>query len=150
MQDRVRGARSELPRRRPDDLIAGVMEGQGATQLTVDELYTLGFSEDSIFVLYGERGAETLRHRGESAGFLRWVWGRFVEFAGAGDDFVRRHIEAVDEGKYVIGIELTSVESQSRDGANSILRSHGAHDIIRIGQGFSEEIMDARPHLIAG
>jgi hypothetical protein len=150
MEDEIRGACRDLPRRRPHDLIAGVIKDHDETQVTVDELNTLGFPEDSIFVLHGEPGAAALRHRGEAGGFLRWVWERFVEFAGAGDDFVRRHIEAVDEGKYVIGIELTSVESQSRDGVNSILKSHGAHDIIRIWRGFSEEIMDARPHLLAG
>ena len=150
MQDQVRGARNELPRKRPGHLIAGVVEDQGATQSTVDELNTLGFPEDSIFVLHGERGAESLRHRGEGAGFLRWVWGRFVEFASAGDDLVRRHIEAVDEGKYLLGVELRSDEPRTRDRVQHVLKSHGGHDIIRVGRGFSEEIMPARPCVIAG
>ena len=150
MQDEVRGAGTDLPRRRPDHLIAGVIEDQGARQLAVDELNTLGFSEDSIFVLHGEHGAETLRHRGEGAGFLRWVWGRFVEFAGAGDDFVRRHIEAADEGKYLICVELRSDESRTRDRVQHVLKSHGGHDIIRVGRGFSEEMLTARPRVIAG
>jgi hypothetical protein len=150
MQDQVRGAGSELPRRRPGQLIAGVMKDHGATQSTVDELNTLGFSEDSIFVLYGERGAESLRHRGEGAGFLRWVWGRFVEFAGAGDDFVRRHIEAADEGKYLIGVELRSDERRTQDRVQHVLKSHGGHDIIRVGGGYSEEMIDARPPLFDG
>lgn len=150
MQEQVRGAGSELPRRRPGHLIAGVMKDHGATQSTVDELNTLGVSEDSIFVLHGERGAESLRHRGEAAGFLRWVWGRFVEFAGAGDDFVRRHIEAADEGKYLIGVELRGYEPRTQDRVQHVLKSHGGHDIIRVGRGFSEEIMIARPRGTAG
>jgi hypothetical protein len=141
MEDRIRGARSELPRRRPAQLIAGVIRERGVTQLTVDELNAGGFSEDAIFVLSGERGAESLRHRGEGAGFLRWAWGRFVEFADAGDDFVRRHTEAAEQGNYVIGIELGSANGRTRDGVRVILTSHGAHDIISVGRGFSEEIM---------
>jgi len=149
MEDEIRGARSELSGGRPDHLIAGVIKDHGRTQLTVDELNACGFSEDSIFVLHGQRGAESLRHRGEAAGFLRWVWGRFVEFADAGDDFVRRHIEAAEQGNYVIGVELTRAKSRGRDGVHSILRSHGAHDVIRVGRGFSEEMMVASPRLIA-
>jgi hypothetical protein len=141
MEDRIRGPRSELPSRRPAQLIAGVIRERGATQLTVDELNAEGFSEDTIFVLSGERGAESLRHRGEGAGFLRWAWGRFVEFADAGDDFVRRHTEAAEQGNYVIGIELGSANGRTRDGVRGILASHGAHDIVRVGRGFSEEIM---------
>ena len=145
MEDDIRGDRRELSRRRPGDLIAGVLRDHGNTQLTVDELNASGFSEDSIFVLHGQRGAEALRHRGEAAGFLRWAWGRFVEFASARDDFVRRHIEAAEQGKYVIGIELTRAERRGRNGVHSILKSHGAHDVIRVGRGFSEEVrMGAR------
>ena len=150
MEDEIRGACQELPLQRPHHLVAGVIKDYGETQLTVDELNTLGLSEDSIFVLHGERGAEALRHRGEAAGFLRWAWGRFVEFAGAGDDFVRRHIEAADEGKYLIGVELRSDERRTQDRVQHVLKSHGGHDIIRVGRGFSEEIMTARPRVIAG
>ena len=151
MEDEIRGACQELPHQRPHDLLAGVIKDHSEAQLTVDELNTLGFSEDSIFVLYGERGAESLRHRGEAAGFLRWAWGRFAEFAGAGDDFVRRHIEAADEGKYVIGVELRSDERRAPDRVQvqHVLKSHGGHDIIRVGRGFSEEMMNARPRVIA-
>ena len=150
MEDEIRGAGRELPHQRPHQLVAGVIRDYGETQQTVDELNTLGLSEDSIFVLHGERGAEALRHRGEAAGFLRWMWGRFVEFAGAGDDFVRRHIEAADEGKYVIGVELRSDESRKPDRVHHVLQSHGGHDIVRVGRGFREELMNARPRLIAG
>ena len=149
MEDAIRGARSELPSRRPAHLIAGVIGERGATQLTVDELNAGGFSEDSIFVLSGKPGAEALRHRGESAGFLRRAWDRFVEFAGAGDDFVTRHMEAAEQGNYVIGIGLRSVDRRTRDGLHMILKSHGAHDIIRVGRGFSEEIIGAGPRLVA-
>ena len=150
MDDEIRGACKELPDQRPHHLVAGVIKDHDETQVTVDELNTLGLSEDSIFVLHGERGAEALRHRGQGAGFLRWAWGRFVEFASAGDDFVRRHIEAVDDGKYLIGIELRSDERRTQDRVQHVLKSHGGHDIIRTGRGFSEEILDARPHLMAG
>jgi hypothetical protein len=129
MEDQIRGARGELPRRRPGHLVAGVIQDPGAAQLTVDELNANGFSEEALFVLHGERGADSLRHRGEAGGFLNWMWGRFVEFAGAGDDFVRRHIEAVEEGNYVIGVELKSEDSRTRDGVGHILKSHGGDDI---------------------
>jgi len=141
MDDQIRGARGELPSRPPPHLIAGVIRERGATQLTVDELNAGGFSEDSVFVLSGERGAEALRHRGEGAGFLRWAWGRLVEFADARDDFVRRHTEAAELGNYVIGIELGSPNGRTSDGVRGILTSHGAHDIVSVGKGFSEEIM---------
>jgi hypothetical protein len=149
MEDQIRGARSELPSRRPAHLIAGVIRERRATQLTVDDLNAGGFSENTIFVLSGERGAEALRHRGEGAGFLRWAWGRFVEFAGAGDDFVRRHIEAAEQGNCVIGIVLDGASSRTRDGVRWILWSHGAHDIVSVGRGFSEETMRTGPRLIA-
>ena len=149
MQDEIRGAFQGLPHQRPHHLVAGVIRDHGETQLTVDELNMLGFSEDSIFVLHGERGAEALRHRGETAGFLHWVWARFVEFAGAGDDFVRRHIEAADQGKYVIGVDLRSGESRTPDRVHHVLQSHGGHDIIRVGRGLTEEMMTASPRFIA-
>jgi hypothetical protein len=141
MDDHIRGARDELPSRRPAHLIAGVLGERSATQLTVDELNADGFSEDTVFVLSGHRGAESLRHRGGGAGFLRWAWGRFVEFADAGDDFVRRHIEAAEQGNYVIGIELGSANGRARDGVRGILTSHGAHDIVSVGRGCTEEII---------
>ena len=150
MEDEIRGAGRELPQQRPRRLVAGVIRDYGETQQTVDELNTLGLSEDSIFVLHGERGAESLRHRGEAGGFLHWVWERFVEFAAAGDDFVRRHIEAVDDGMYLIGVELRSNERRTEDRVQHVLKSHGGHDIIRVGRGFSEEMLTARPRVIAG
>jgi hypothetical protein len=146
VEDQIRGARGELPRRRPARLIAGVIRERGATQITVDELNAGGFGEDSIFVIYGERGAEALRHRGEGAGFLRWAWTRFVDYAGAGDDFVRRHTEAAAHGNYIIGIELGNATAPTRDGVRGILASHGAHDIVSVG-GFSEEMVQMTPRL---
>jgi hypothetical protein len=149
MEVQIRGARSELPGRRPANLIAGVIREHAATQLTVDELNAAGFSEEFIFVLSGERGAEALRHRGEGAGFLRWAWGCFTEFAGGADDFVRRHTEAAQEGQCVIGVELGSAKGQTRHGVSGILASHGAHDIVSVGRGFSEEMMGKSPRLMA-
>jgi len=42
MEDEIRGAGQELPHKRPHHLVAGVMKDHGETQLTVDELNTLG------------------------------------------------------------------------------------------------------------
>ena len=69
MEGEIRGARQDLPPRRPHDLIAGVVRDHEQTQLAVNELNANGFSADSIFVLQGAPGAESLRHRGEAAGF---------------------------------------------------------------------------------
>jgi len=136
MEDQIRGARRELPDHQPAHLIAGVLRDRALAQRTVDELNGNGFRDESIFVIHGERGAEALRRRGQAAGFLRWVWGRFAEFAGAAD-------------RYVIGVELKGPESRSGERVRGIFLSHGAHDIIRMGRGFSEEIMAVRPRLVA-
>lgn len=150
MEDEIRGARRELPGHRPEHLVAGVIRDRATAQLTVDELSGHGVCDESIFVIHGASGAEALRHRDEGAGLLRWVWGRFAEFAGAADDFVRRHAEAAEQGSYVIGVELRGAESRTKERVQRIFQSHGAHDIIHVGRGFTEEIMAVRPRLMAG
>jgi hypothetical protein len=53
---------------RPENFIAGVLNDQQQVELAVNELHSLGFAEESIAVLHGESGAESLRRRGEQPG----------------------------------------------------------------------------------
>ena len=140
MEEEIRGASSQAPRKRPGCMIAGVIGDRRETQLAVDELSSLGFSESSIFVLHGESGAESLRHRGEAAGRLYHAWLHFDEFANASDDFVKGAVEAADAGEYVLGIELKREQTSNRDALLGLLKSHGARDIVWVNGGSTEAL----------
>ena len=140
MEEEIRGASSQAPRKRPGCMIACVIGDRRETQLAVDELSSLGLSESSIFVLHGESGAQSLRHRGEAVGRLYRAWVRFDEFANASDDFVQGAVEAADAGEYVLGIELTREQTSSRDTLLKLLKSHGARDIVWVNGGTTEAL----------
>ena len=144
MEEEIRGASSEVPRKRPGYMIAGVIRGRQDTQLAVDELSSLGFSERSMFVLHGESGAESLRHRGEAAGWLYSAWTRFDEFANASDDFVRGAVESAEAGEYVLGIELKREQTSNRDTLLGLLKSHGARHILWVNGSSTEALLTKR------
>jgi hypothetical protein len=141
--DAILGTRNEVPGRRPDHFIADVIDEQPQVESAVNELNSLGFAEDSILVLYGKSGADAIRGRDQEpgfTGFLRQRWIRLSEFLSNQLDNVQRHIEAVEQGNYLIGVPLQDTDTESRDQVYQVLKSHGGYDIVLVGINSSEQL----------
>ena len=92
--------------RRPANFIVGVIDERLQVESAVNELHSLGFPEGSILVLHGKNGADAIRGRDQEpgfTGFLRHSWIQLSEFLSDQLDHVQRHIEAAEQGNYVIG-----------------------------------------------
>lgn len=131
--------------RRPDNFIVGVISELPEVESVVNELNSLGFAEDSILVLYGKSGADAIRGRDREPGFtglLRRSWIRLSEFLSNQLDHVQRHIEAAEQGNYVIVVPLQDTDRESRNQVHQVLKSHGGYDIVLVGLN-SSELLDA-------
>jgi hypothetical protein len=128
---------------RPDIFMVGVIKEQPQVESAVNELSSLGFPEDSILVLHGKSGADAIRDRDQEpgfTGFLRQRWIRLSEFLSNQLDNVQRHIEAVEQGNYLIGVPLQDTDTESRDQVYQVLKSHGGYDIVLVGINSSEQL----------
>ena len=111
----------------------------------VNELNSLGFPDDSILVLHGKSGADAIRGRDQEpgfTGFMRRSWIRLSEFLSNQLDHVQRHIEAAEQGNYVILVPLQDTDEESRSRVHQTLKSHGGYDIVLVGLN-SSELLDA-------
>jgi hypothetical protein len=141
--DATPGTSNEAPGRRPDNFIVGVIDEQPHVGSAVNELHSLGFPEDSILVLHGKSGAEAIRGRDQEpgfTGFLRHCWIRLSEFLSNQLDHVQRHIEAAEQGNYVIVVLLQGTDVEPRDQVHQVLKSHGGYDIVLVGLNSSEQL----------
>jgi hypothetical protein len=102
--------------RRPDNFVVGVIEEPPQVESAVNELNSLGFSDDAILILHGKSGADTIRGRDDEPGFaghLRQSWMRLSEILSNQLDHVKRHIEAAEQGNYVIVVPLPNTDMAS-------------------------------------
>jgi hypothetical protein len=130
---------------RPDNFIVGVINEQPGVNSVVNELGSLGFSQDSILILHGKSGADAIRNRDQEpgfTGFLRQTWMRVSEFLSNQLDHVQRHIEAAERGNYVIVVPLPNASMELRNQVHQILKSQGGYDIVLVGR-HSSELLDA-------
>jgi hypothetical protein len=142
MQDRIEGASSEPPPGPPAHMVACAIADTADTQRAVTQLNQNGLSEDSVSVCMGKRALTPFEGRG--SGLLQSLLIRFNELAGATDDFVQRHIDAVERGEHIILVELPSGDSDAAERIWRILASHNAHDGFAAGQGTNYELSE--PH----
>ena len=143
MADATHGTGNEPPGRRPENFIVGVVNEQPQVESAVNELNSLGFAEDSILVLHGKSGADTIRGRDQEpgfTGFMRRSWIRLSEFLSNQLDHVKRHIEAAEQGNYVILVPLSDTNLESRNQVHQVLKSHGGYDIVLVGLNSSEQL----------
>ena len=126
----------------PENFIVAVVGDPQQSELLVDELRSMGFSEESIIVLHGKSGADAIRHRGEGNNPIRRIWNRFDEFARDAMDDIQRHIDAAERGSYVFIVVLSDADSNTSDGLRQIIKSHGGSDIVLVGR-HSVELLDA-------
>src|SRR5918992_723108 len=141
--DATHGTGTEPPGRRPENFIVGVVNEQPQVESAVNELNSLGFAEDSILVLHGKSGADAIRGRDQEpgfAGFMRRSWIRLSEFLSNQLDHVKRHIEAAEQGNYVILVPLSDTNLESRNQVHQVLKSHGGYDIVLVGLNSSEQL----------
>ena len=126
---------------RPDNFVMGVINERRQAESAVDELVASGCTEESVMILHGKSAGEALRRRGEqpgSAGFVQRIRNRLEEFGSGGTDDVQRHIEAAEEGNYVIAAILASGDEEHREEVRQIIKSHGGYDIVLIGRNWVE------------
>ncbi len=122
-----------LPPRRPNNFMVGVIDNKQELAGAVSVLYSSGIAQGSVFVLFGEQGAEVIRHRGESAGthtIFKWIAKRLGEFAGGELGPIQRHAEAAERGSYIVGVQLSTSSARQRDAVRDLLKRHGGYDII--------------------
>lgn len=135
MTDQTKGASPELPTGLPAHVVACLIADAGDTQRAVTQLNENGLTEESVSVLHGKDGADTLRNRGSDAGHVRSVLIRFAELASGVDDFVQRHIDAADRGEHIVLVALPSGDNDATDRIWRILASHNAYDGVAAGDG---------------
>jgi hypothetical protein len=126
---------------RPDNFILGVIDEQQQMEAAVTELGSRGYTEEQILILHGEGSGEALRRRGDRDGSrtrVERIRNQLEEFGSGGLDDVKRHIEAADEGKYVVGVSLASGEGDHREQIRDILKAHNCYDIVLIGRNWAE------------
>jgi hypothetical protein len=130
---------------RPNNFIVGVINEQPQVESAVNELDSLGFPDDSILVLHGKSGDDAIRARDQEpgfTGFMRRSWIRLSEFLSNQLDHVQRHIEAAEQGNYVILVPLQDTDEESRSRVHQTLKSHGGYDNLLVGLN-SSELLDA-------
>jgi hypothetical protein len=128
-----------LPSHRPSNFIVGVVDIEQEMARAVRDLNLSGFTQDSVFVLSGKQGSKTIRHRGEQSGthgILKWISNRLDEFVGGELDSIQRHAQAVEQGSYVIGVQLSAGNGQQRQVAHDLLKRHGGYDIVLVERNF--------------
>jgi hypothetical protein len=143
MQDDTKGASSELPEGRPAYLLACAIVDAADTERAVAELNANGFPRESLAVLQGKEGASALRNRGSHESLVHRLAIRFNEFAGATDDFVRHHIELVEQGQHILLVALPSDDSHEAERVWKILKLHNAHEGVVAGVGTNYELPEA-------
>lgn len=124
-----------LPSHRPSNFIVGVVDIEQELAGAVRELNSSGFTQDSVFVLSGKQGSETIRHRGEQSG-AHGIFNRLDEFVGGELDSIQRHAQAVEQGSYVIGVQLSDGKGQQRQVVHDLLKRHGGYDIVLVEHNF--------------
>jgi hypothetical protein len=134
---------NEASGQRPDNFIVGVIDEQPQVENAVNELKSLSFPEDAILVLHGEKGADAIRDRDQEPGFTGFVrrsWIRVSDFLSNQLDHVKRHIEAAEQGNYVILVPLQDTDMEFRDQVHQVLTSHGGYDIVLVEQSTSKQL----------
>ena len=126
---------------RPDNFVLAVINERQQMEAAIADLEASGCTEGAILMLHGHGAGEALRRRGEqpgSASLIERIRNRLEEFGSGGLDDVQRHVDAVEEGKYVIGVVLASGDEEHREGVRRILKSHNGYDIVLIGRDWVE------------
>jgi hypothetical protein len=126
---------------RPENFVMGVINERRQAESAVDELVASGCTEDSVMILHGQSAGEALHRRGEqpgTPGFIRRIRNQLEEFGSGGIDAVQRHVEAAEEGKYVIGVVLTSDDEEHREKVRQIFKLYGGYDIVLLGRNWVE------------
>jgi hypothetical protein len=65
---------------------------------------------------------------------------RVSEFLSNQLDHVQRHVEAAEQGNYVILVPLPDTDVESRDQVQQLLKSHGGYDIVLVGLNSSKQL----------
>lgn len=126
---------------RPDNFILGVIDERQQMEAAVTELESSGYTNEPILILYGEGSGEALRRRGDRDGSkirIERIRNQLEEFGSGGWDNVRRHIEAAEEGKYVIGVSLAGTQGDCREEIRRILKANNSYDIVLVGRTWAE------------
>jgi hypothetical protein len=71
---------------------------------------------------------------------VRRSWILVSDFLSNQLDHVKRHIEAAEQGNYVILVPLQDTDMEFRDQVYQVLKSHGGYDIVLVEQSTSEQL----------
>jgi hypothetical protein len=116
------------PSRKPPLFIAGVIDEGDDLERAIEELTTAGIDRESIGVLQGERGADTIAGRHDHG--MRGWFERTAELMSDEGEHLDRFQEAARAGRFVIGVPLPDRSDAMRETVWEILSRHGARSLI--------------------
>ena len=116
------------PSGKPPNFVAGVIDDAAAFEKAVQDLVDAGIDRDSIGVLQGERGAETIAGR-HGGGVRSWLH-RASEALSDEHEYLDRYEAEARQGHYVIGVPLPETAGPSREQVRAILTQHGGRLVV--------------------
>ena len=127
--DRLReiDAREDDDRRLfPYDTVVGIVDEPGQLVGAVRELIASGVAEEDVSVLVGEDGVRRIDATGERKGMLARIF-RVVDALGTEREHTARHVEALEQGKFVVIVDTPDDVVKTR--VRNALLPYGGHFI---------------------
>ena len=110
----------------PYDTVVGIVDEPGQLVGAVRELVASGVAEEDVTVLCGEDGVRRIDATGERKGMLARIF-RVVDALGTEHEHTARHVEALEQGKFVVIVDSPDDVVKSR--VRNALLPYGGHFI---------------------
>jgi len=123
----------------PRGSVVGVLTDDATFEETRDRLERSGFGADRCDVLHGDEGLARVDLQGEAHGLVgnvaRWLQGALSDDA----DHVRRYVEYLRAGDYVVGVAVGDDEAAKQLAAGAFRASH-AEFLNYYGENYVEDL----------
>jgi hypothetical protein len=110
----------------PYNTVVGVIDDPEHVVSAVDTLATDGFTEGNVQVLCGEPGIRRIDAEGKRKGLLGRIF-RVVDRMGPEHGHTARHVQALEDGGYVVIVEAHDDDAKLR--ARDAMAANGGHFI---------------------
>ena len=110
----------------PYDSVVGIVDEPGQLAGAVRELVASGVAEEDVSVLCGEDGIRRIDASGERKGVLARLF-RVVDAIGTEHEHTARHVEALEQGKFVVVVDAPDDVVKTR--VRNALLPYGGHFI---------------------
>lgn len=110
----------------PYDTVVGIVDEPGQLVGAVRELIASGVAEEDVSILCGEDGIRRIDATGERKGMLARLF-RVVDALGTEREHTARHVEALEQGKFVVVVDAPDDVVKTR--VRNALLPYGGHFI---------------------